>query len=186
MGNTNQTARKMLYGLVAVSAAAVAFSAYRLQQSTALPPTAHAEMTASAATPAPTATPARPATLVSLRPAFDFGTVSMAAGKVAATYAIKNSADGPLNLNRIYTSCMCTTAALALPSGRKGPFGMPGHGGTTALSAQLAPGQTALLEVVFDPAAHGPAGLGRVERTVTVESKEAAPLELRFAALVKP
>ncbi|HEU0204695.1 MAG TPA: DUF1573 domain-containing protein [Burkholderiaceae bacterium] len=180
MGHSNQTARKTLYGLVALSAVAVAFSAYRLQQTAALPQAAHPEMTASAATPA------RATTLVSLRPAFDFGMISMAAGNVATTYLIKNSGDVPLNLNRIYTSCMCTRATLALPNGRKGPFGMPGHGGATDLSAQLAPGQTASLEVVFDPAAHGPAGLGRVERTVTVESREAAPLELRFVAMVKP
>lgn len=180
MSNTNQTARKMLYGLVAVSAAAVAFSAYRLQENTALPQAAHSSATA------PAATSARAATLVSLRPTFEFGPISMAAGNVATTYLIRNSGEAPLNLNRIYTSCMCTSATLALPSGRQGPFGMPGHGGATVLSAQLAPGQTAALEVVFDPAAHGPAGLGRVERTVTVESKEAAPLELRFVALVKP
>ena len=39
---------------------------------------------------------------------------------------------------------------------------------------------------LFDPAAHGPSGLGRIERTVTLESAQAAPLELRMVVMVTP
>jgi hypothetical protein len=173
MKTTHRTT-KTLYGLIAVTVIAIGFGIYRSQEKAAV---------AQVARPAQ---PTQTAVLASLRPSFDFGTISMAAGNVATSYLIKNSGDAPLTLNRIYTSCMCTTATLALPSGRKGPFGMPGHGLPTDLSASLAPGQTASLEVVFDPAAHGSAGLGRVERTVRVESKDARPLELRFVAMVKP
>jgi hypothetical protein len=39
---------------------------------------------------------------------------------------------------------------------------------------------------VFDPTAHGPSGLGRIERTVTLESARAAALELRMVVMVTP
>jgi hypothetical protein len=82
---------------------------------------------------------------------------------------------------------MCTTATLTTSSGRLyGPFGMPGHGFVPPTNAPLSPGQEASVRIVFDPAAHGPAGVGRVERVVTLEAPNARPLELRFVALVKP
>ena len=97
-----------------------------------------------------------------------------------------NTGAARLTINRIFTSCMCTSATLVTGTQRKGPFGMPGHGPSTAVRAPLAPAELATVEVVFDPAAHGPSGLGRIERSVTVQSAEAAPLELRMVVMVKP
>jgi len=121
-------------------------------------------------------TMAQAGSLVSLKPSVDLGTISMAAGNVSFRYLIKNTGAAPLTINRIFTSCMCTSAMLVTGTQRKGPFGMPGHGPSTAVRAPLAPGELATVEVVFDPAAHGPSGLGRIERSVTVQSAEAAPL----------
>ena len=168
----------MLYALIAISIIAIGFGVYRSQQKAANPvPQAQA-----AVQPA-----AQPGALVSARPNFDFGTISMKAGNVSTTYRIKNEGAAPLALDKIYTSCMCTTATLITASGRKqGPFGMPGHGPLKPATGQLAPGETALLEVVFDPAAHGPSGVGRIERVVTVETKGARPLELWMVAMVRP
>jgi hypothetical protein len=74
-----------------------------------------------------------------------------------------------------------------MATARKGPYGMPGHGAAPpAVNARLAAGELANVEVVFDPAAHGPSGLGRIERVVTVESAEAPPLELHMAVMVRP
>jgi hypothetical protein len=169
-------ANKMLYWLIAISIIAIGFGIYRSQQKAATP---------SAAPQAQAAV--QPGALVSARPNHDFGTISMAAGDVTHTYRIKNDGAAPLTLDRIYTSCMCTTATLITASGRKqGPFGMPGHGPLKAVSAQLAPGETALLEVVFDPAAHGPSGIGLIDRIVTVNAKGTTPLELRMVAMVRP
>ncbi len=172
------SANKMLYGLIAISVVAIGFGIYQSQQ----------KAVSAQAAPAPQVQVAQqPGALVSSRPNYDFGTISMTAGKVSTTYRIKNQGAAPLALDKIYTSCMCTEATLVTASGRKqGPFGMPGHGPLKAVSGQLAPGETALLEVVFDPAAHGPSGVGRIERVVTVETKGAAPLELGMVAMVRP
>ena len=63
---------------------------------------------------------------------------------------------------------------------------MAGHGFTPRLDERLAPGESAQVEVVFDPAAHGPAGIGQTDRIVTIENDGGPSLELRFSALVTP
>ena len=59
---------------------------------------------------------------------YDFGTISMAKGKVSRTFVLENSSFSPTTINSIYTSCMCTSAILISGGDRKGPFGMAGHG----------------------------------------------------------
>ena len=41
---------------------------------------------------------------------YDFGRISMAAGKVNRQFTIKNTTDQTVTIGKIYTSCMCTTA----------------------------------------------------------------------------
>jgi len=117
---------------------------------------------------------------------FDFGTVSMAAGKVTHRYWIRNTGASPITIRRLYTSCMCTTAALVKANRKYDPYGMPGHGFMPTINAPMAPDEAAMVEVVFDPAAHGPAGIGRVDRFVTLQTDREPPLELAFTALVTP
>lgn len=117
---------------------------------------------------------------------FDFGSISMAKGNVSRNFKIKNTGAGTATINKIYTSCMCTVATLEVRREKWGPFGMPGHGLVPNLKIKLAPGEEAGVEAVFDPAAHGPAGVGQIERAVIIESDSGEPLELRFTALVTP
>lgn len=117
---------------------------------------------------------------------YDFGTISMAKGRVSKTFAITNSSAEPARIEKIYTSCMCTTAKLKIGAKDFGPFGMPGHGIVPKVNQTLNPGELAQVEVVFDPNAHGPAGVGPVERVVFVEEKGRQPLELRIKAMVTP
>ncbi|OGA16246.1 MAG: hypothetical protein A3H32_07740 [Betaproteobacteria bacterium RIFCSPLOWO2_02_FULL_63_19] len=118
---------------------------------------------------------------------FNFGSISMAAGKVTHRYRFRNASTAPIVLDKMYTSCMCTTAALVKSSGRKfPPVGMPGHTPIPALNETLQPDEEAMVEVVFDPAAHGPAGIGPIDRVVTIEHNAGRPLELAFAANVTP
>jgi hypothetical protein len=117
---------------------------------------------------------------------FDFGTVSMAAGKVTHRYWIRNTDTSPITIKRLYTSCMCTTAALVKANRKYDPYGMPGHGFMPTINAPMAPGESAMVEVVFDPAAHGPAGIGPVDRFVTLQTDREPPLELAFTATVTP
>lgn len=124
--------------------------------------------------------------LTARQSSFDFGSLSMAAGKVTHQYWIRNTGNAPIVINKMYTSCMCTTAALVKAGRKSDTFGMPGHGFMPAINASIAPDEAAMVEVVFDPAAHGPAGIGRVERVVTLETNREPPLELTFVANVTP
>lgn len=116
---------------------------------------------------------------------YDFGSISMAAGNVSRVFTVKNTGTSAITIEKIYTSCMCTTAILR---GERewGPYGMPGHGFTGTMKEELGPGKEARVEVIFDPAAHGPAGVGRIERSVYLESDTDANLELQFTATVTP
>ncbi|KKU48568.1 MAG: hypothetical protein UX68_C0011G0026 [Parcubacteria group bacterium GW2011_GWA2_46_9] len=117
---------------------------------------------------------------------YDFGTVSMATGNVSRRFLVKNPTDRPVTLTKLYTSCMCTKAALLIGDRRVGPFGMPGHGIVPSISETLNPGQSTDVEVTFDPTAHGPAGVGRIDRMVSLENDAGLPLEFRFSANVTP
>lgn len=125
-------------------------------------------------------------TLIAEEAVFDFGSISMAKGNVSHNFKIKNSGSEPVTIDKIYTSCMCTTAYLTRAGSRLGPYGMPGHGIVPRIKETLAPSEEALVEVVFDPAAHGPAGVGRADRIVYLENDLGLPLELRFTVMVTP
>lgn len=101
---------------------------------------------------------------------YDFGTISMAAGKVKHDFEIQNNSSSTIALDKLYTSCMCTSAYFVKGEDKIGPFGMPGHGFVPGLGRELEPGEGAKIEVVFDPAAHGPAGIGPTNRSVFLES----------------
>ena len=81
---------------------------------------------------------------------------------------------------------MCTTATLMIGGGKFGPYGMPGHGFIPKINGIIGPNEEATVEAVFDPSAHGPAGVGRVQRTVTIENSAGQPVELLLAAMVTP
>jgi len=141
----------------------------------------------------PTAELANPGSLAAAEESFDFGSISMAAGKVTHIFAVKNTGAKPVLIKKLYTSCMCTEATLLkkdpqTSSGEKrfGPFGMPGHGFSPSINETLTSGEEVRVEVLFDPAAHGPAGIGKIERIVYLENDSGRPLELKFSAVVTP
>lgn len=117
---------------------------------------------------------------------FDFGEISMAAGKVSQSFKIKNASEKTVKVGKLYTSCMCTEATLDIGGQKFGPYGMPGHGFSSSINQNIEPGKEASIEVVFDPAAHGPAGVGKVERAVYLENDSGRAVELKFTAFVKP
>lgn len=166
--------RKIFYVLIAITVIAILLGIFISQEKTTKPRPDTARQLA-AVSP-----------LVSPDPFFDFGKISMAAGKVSHKFTIENTGQTALTITKLYTSCMCTVATLITLAGKKGPFGMPGHAAIPSISETLAPGGRARVEIVFDPAAHGPAGVGRIERVITVETKAGKPLELGFVAMVTP
>lgn len=116
----------------------------------------------------------------------DFGSISMAAGLVKHRYAFTNTSSAPVTIERIYTSCMCTKATFIKGMRIVGSYGMLGHGPVPPVKLPLAPGETGYIDAVFDPAAHGPAGLGRTVREIAIEQSAGASMRLTFAANVRP
>ena len=63
---------------------------------------------------------------------------------------------------------------------------MPGHGGAVPkINQVVAPDGSASIEVEFDPNAHGPAGIGLMERVVFLETS-AGMREFNIKAMVTP
>lgn len=117
---------------------------------------------------------------------FDFGNISMGKGNVSHLFKIKNTSAAPVTIKKLYSSCMCTTATLIRKDKTVGPFGMPGHVDIPAIQEIMQPGEEAEVLTVFDPAAHGPAGVGAINRSVLIENDASGPLQLDFKAFVTP
>ena len=126
-------------------------------------------------------------TLSAAETAFDLGTISMGNGTVAHQYTVTNDSKETVTIEKVYTSCMCTSASITVASGKSyGVFGMPGHEGSSRTSIPVGPGEAIRVEAVFDPAAHGPSGVGLAQRSVYLETNSSASpkMELSFQALV--
>lgn len=117
---------------------------------------------------------------------FDFGRISMTEGNVSHSFTIKNTGNEPVTINKMYTSCMCTTAVLKMNGKTFGPYGMPGHGFIPKINQEFGSGEEAIVEVTFDPAAHGPAGLGLIQRAIILENNTGELFQLSFTADVMP
>ena len=108
---------------------------------------------------------------------FEWGTIGINDGKVQAEFTLTNTGSAPLQLANISTSCMCTTAQVEI-EGKKSPyFGMMQKSSWTG---QVEPGKSAKLMVEFDPAYHGPQGIGQNDRQVTVETNDPGQKKLTF------
>jgi hypothetical protein len=117
---------------------------------------------------------------------FDFGNISMARGSVSREFTVRNTSSQSVAVAKVYTSCMCTSATLESAGVKVGPFGMPGHGIVPRANATIPANSDARVTVTFDPAAHGPAGVGRIERTVYLEDESGATFQISIAATVTP
>lgn len=117
---------------------------------------------------------------------YNFGTISMKNGLVSHVFKLTNSADTSVHIKKIATSCMCTSAYLQSSSGEKGPFGMEGMGYLPPVNETIPTGESRELKVVYDPNAHGPAGVGPIERFISLTDSAGRTLELEIKAVVTP
>lgn len=115
---------------------------------------------------------------------YDAGTISMADGKIKHIFEIRNIGIGDLKIDSIWTSCHCTTARLTVNSETSAEFGMDKH----YTSQKIAPGQTGFLEVIFDPAFHGPQRTGPAVRAVYLSTNDPQnkKAEIKLLANVVP
>ncbi|MDO8552291.1 MAG: DUF1573 domain-containing protein [bacterium] len=118
---------------------------------------------------------------------YDFGTISMKNGLVYKEFSVTNPTEKDITVSSMFTSCMCTTAYLLTAEGSvKGPFRMPGMGYIPPANETLKPGESRTVRVVYDPNAHGPAGVGQIDRFVTLTDEAGGVLQLDIKALVTP
>ena len=118
---------------------------------------------------------------------YDFGDISMKDGNVEKIFEIANPTGKDITLASLTTSCMCTNAFIVKGGTRRGPFGMPGHGGPVPRANEIIrAGEMLGIAVVYDPNAHGPAGVGPVDRFVYLVDDEGGKFELEIKANVTP
>ena len=118
---------------------------------------------------------------------YDFGTISMKDGNVTKEFTVANPTDKDIFIPSLVTSCMCTKASIIEPDGTiKGPFGMPGMGYVPPADETIKAGESRTIKVVYDPNAHGPAGVGRIDRFITLTDASGGKLQLEIKALVTP
>ena len=118
---------------------------------------------------------------------YDFGTISMKNWNVTKEFTVNNPTSGDITVKTVLTSCMCTTAFIVGPDGSvKGPFSMAGMGYVPPANETIKAGENRTIRVVYDPNAHGPAGVGRIDRFVTLTDSSGGILQLEIKANVTP
>ncbi|MBU0978540.1 MAG: DUF1573 domain-containing protein [Patescibacteria group bacterium] len=112
----------------------------------------------------------------------DLGIVSQTKGIISTEFVIKNEGKSDLIINKLSSSCGCTSGSLVY-QGVEGPkFFMPGHGQTEPdpnWQVAIAPGKDAQVRVYYDPTVH-PDLTGPVTRTVSVHSNDPVDFETQF------
>lgn len=112
----------------------------------------------------------------------DLGTVSLKKGTVTTEFTIKNTGKTDLVINKLSSSCGCTSASLVY-QGTEGPrFYMAGHGQDepdASWQVAIAPGDEAQIKVHYDPTVH-PDLTGPVTRTVSVHSNDPVDFETKL------
>jgi len=108
---------------------------------------------------------------------YNWGEIEINGGNVEKVFEITNAGNDSLILSNVETSCMCTTAQLIL-AGKDSPiFGMHSKSGYVF---EVPSGKTAKLKIVFDPAFHGPSGVGSISRQIRVDTNDPLNPQLNF------
>lgn len=112
----------------------------------------------------------------------DLGDVSLKKGTVTSEFTLKNEGKSDLVIDKLSSSCGCTSGSL-IYQGKEGPkFSMPGHGQEQPdpnWQAAIAPGDEAKVKVYYDPTVH-PDLTGPVTRTISVHSNDPVDFETKL------
>jgi len=110
----------------------------------------------------------------------ELGEVSQSRGEISTDFEFRNDGKSDLLINKLSSSCGCTSAAIVY-GGEVGPrFVMEGHGqeNPTDWEVAIKPGGVAMLRVFYDPNTHGEF-VGAVTRTVSVFSNDPVEFEVK-------
>ena len=97
------------------------------------------------------------------------GDVGINEGLLITDFLISNTGSDPLALYDVTTSCMCTVAQVEMGSVISPEFRM---GERSSYVANVPPGEAATIKLIFDPAFHGPNGLGSVTRQAMMRTND--------------
>ena len=114
---------------------------------------------------------------------YDFGDVSQDGGVVTAFFELNNDGKNDLIINKLETSCGCTSASIVY-NGEEGPvFSMPGHGINEDVPADwqvtIKEGEKAQVKVYYDPDVH-PGFRGTAIREVHIFSNDPIDFEKKI------
>lgn len=116
----------------------------------------------------------------------DLGTVYQSNGAVTTEFSIKNEGKSDLVIDKLSSSCGCTSASLVY-RGQEGPrFYMAGHGHDEpdpSWQVAVAPGDEATVKVYYDPTVHEDL-TGPVTRTVSVHSNDPVDFESKLTIIL--
>lgn len=114
---------------------------------------------------------------------YDWGTININSGNVSKTFIIKNTGTDVLKFAKVKTSCHCTKAQVTINGNTSPSFGM---NTVSPWIGEVPPGNEAQLNVVFDPAYHGPDAVGPITRYISVDTNDPnhSTLELTLTANV--
>ena len=117
---------------------------------------------------------------------YTLGNVPRLGGLITKEYIVKNTTDKSMKLKKITTSCMCTKAKVIIRNIETPYFSLEHNGDKNApINIVINPGQEAKVIVQFDPNAHGPQGLGYLDRSIQLMfSNPVAVKELTFNVTV--
>ncbi|OGM12980.1 hypothetical protein A3A76_01425 [Candidatus Woesebacteria bacterium RIFCSPLOWO2_01_FULL_39_23] len=124
---------------------------------------------------------------ISVEPSnYNLGDVPIKGGTVTKEYKIKNTTNNTIKLKKLATSCMCTKAKVKIGDKETRLFGMEGMGDKNpSVNLEVAPNEEMLVTAIFDPAAHGPQGVGPFDRSVFLTFSDPSGVrELKFSGKV--
>lgn len=108
---------------------------------------------------------------------YDWGTIRMYDGMATKVFKVKNTGSKTLKLYNATTSCACTTVQVKTATQQTPALNM--HGKSNVV-IEIAPGEEAAVEVVFNPAYHGPSGVGAISRVASMKTNDPQQPELKF------
>lgn len=108
---------------------------------------------------------------------YDWGNIPINGGNVTKTFRMKNTGKDTLTVFNVKTSCHCTVANVTIDGKTSQNFGMSG---VSSWIGEVSPGKEAKLSVIFDPAYHGPQGVGPMTRFVSLETNDPGTSRITF------
>ena len=112
----------------------------------------------------------------------DLGVVNLKSGVVTTEFVIKNEGRSDLVIDKLSSSCGCTSASLVYQETEGPRFYMAGHGHESPdanWKVAVAPGDEAKVKVYYDPSIH-PDLTGPVTREVFVHSNDPVDFETKL------